>query len=97
MHFFVDSVEVVIEALQFVVNVNTKDCEMICPCQAQIFTHSSHLNVAQWYNFVLETLHFKPEIFKKSFSMLTQLRRLVSVLSIKRVQSSAKPEAVSSS
>ena len=46
--------------------------------------------------FVLETLHFKPEICQKSFSIFIQLRRFCSVLSKKSVQSSAKPDARSS-
>ena len=46
--------------------------------------------------FVLDTLHFKPEICQKSFSILMQLRRFCSVLSKKSVQSFAKPDALSS-
>merc|ERR1711984_23821 len=46
--------------------------------------------------FVLETLHFSPEICQKSLRICMQFLRFFSVLSRKRVQSSAKPDALSS-
>ena len=46
--------------------------------------------------FVFDTLHFRPEICQKSFSILIQLRRFCFVLCKKSVQSSAKPDARSS-
>ena len=46
--------------------------------------------------FVLDMLHFKPEISQKRLRIFMAVLKLISDLSIKKVQSSAKPEALSS-
>ena len=46
--------------------------------------------------FVFDILHFKPDISQKWLSIFMAVRKLISDLSRKKVQSSAKPEALSS-
>ena len=53
-------------------------------------------NTPTGITFVLDMLHFRPEISQNKLRMFTVFLRLFSDLSMKKVQSSANPEARSS-